>query len=111
MPDNTYLLCGDSLLDSQVNDLISTSGAASAPLGEAYTDVMGMMRDFVQEAAAHFSQIEQKSLVVFVDTNPAPAVYTQLGLIAMTDLIIPFDADNFSLQVTCWTESANCVCC
>eukprot|EP00878_Enallax_costatus_P037413 GHUV01042260.1.p1 GENE.GHUV01042260.1~~GHUV01042260.1.p1 ORF type:complete len:195 (+),score=28.87 GHUV01042260.1:381-965(+) len=107
IPKNLYLLCGDSLLDSQVNDINATCGAGTMDsLSFAYKNSMSMIRNFVIKAAKYF-RTEHKDkdgkpmeTVVFIDTNPALTVYTQLALVAMTDLIVPVSADNFSLQVS-----------
>jgi cellulose biosynthesis protein BcsQ len=57
------------------------------------------LRNYVQQLA-NYCRSQNKELVVFIDTNPALSIYTQIALVAATDLIIPVNADSFSMQVT-----------
>jgi cellulose biosynthesis protein BcsQ len=56
------------------------------------------LRTFIRELEAHYAA-KGKELVVFIDTNPALSIYTQIALVAMTHLIVPVNADAFSMQV------------
>lgn len=58
------------------------------------------LRNYIHALAKHVDEKKLgDKLVVFIDTNPALSVYTQIALVAMTELIIPVNADSYSEQV------------
>lgn len=57
------------------------------------------LRNYVHQLAKDVARGTGRELVVFIDTNPALSIYTQIALVAMTHLIIPVNADSFSMQV------------
>lgn len=59
------------------------------------------LREYIHQLARDVKQQLDKEVVVFIDTNPALSITTQIALVAMTDLIIPVNADSFSMQVGC----------
>jgi hypothetical protein len=64
------------------------------------------LRNYVQALANH-CRSQGKELVVFIDTNPALSIYTQIALVAATHLIMPVNADNFSMQVSTGMDAAS----
>jgi cellulose biosynthesis protein BcsQ len=58
-----------------------------------------VLQEYIQDLAKYFKK-QGKELVVFIDTNPALSIYTQIALVAMTELIIPVNADCFSMQAS-----------
>jgi cellulose biosynthesis protein BcsQ len=59
-----------------------------------------VLRFCIQRLAAHYSKEEDKEVVVFIDTNPALSIYTHIALVAMSELVIPVNADCFLMEVT-----------
>lgn len=63
------------------------------------------LHNFIADLALEFKQGENsKDVVFFIDTNPALSIYTQIALVAMTQLIIPVVANSFSTQVRVLTS-------
>ncbi|KAF6252278.1 P-loop containing nucleoside triphosphate hydrolase protein [Scenedesmus sp. NREL 46B-D3] len=48
--------------------------------------------------ANHVRRESDREVVVFIDTNPALSIYTHIALVAMSELIIPVNADCFSME-------------
>lgn len=62
--------------------------------------------NFIADLAREFKQGENpKETVFFIDTNPAMSIYTQIALVAMTQLIVPVVANSFSTQVRVLTKA------
>lgn len=59
------------------------------------------LREHIHQLARDVKQQLNKEVVVFIDTNPALSITTQIALVAMTHLIIAVNADSFSMQVGC----------
>jgi cellulose biosynthesis protein BcsQ len=91
MPDNLYLLPGDTDLDicSSIIDYL-----ASAPERGAWMK----SRAFLSDLIGAFETGKKETPVFFIDTNPSFANYTQLGLIAADSLIVPCTADSASIR-------------
>ena len=91
MPDNLYLLPGDTDLDicSSIIDYL-----ASAPERGAWMK----SRAFLSDLIGAFETGKKNAPVFFIDSNPSFANYTQLGLIASDSLIVPCTADSASMR-------------
>ena len=102
MPENLFLLCGDTKLDALVDRLTTAANDPPVHHDIPYRRVHCRMRNFIGRFADYVKEKEPmyEELVVFVDTNPALSIYTQLALCAMSHLIVPLNADDFSLQVS-----------
>lgn len=103
VPKNLMLVCGDSNLDLLAAPLSERARETSpATKMSRFKDVHMYLRDFIQGLADYHAKLqpgESNKLVVFIDTNPALSIYTQIALCAMTELVMPICADTFSLQV------------
>lgn len=99
IPRNLLLLCGDNHLDTMVPTLNNRAYTTPDYGPHPYVIVHNYLRDYIRSLAKYF-KTQNKELVVFIDTNPAMTIYTQIALCAMTDLIVPLNADDYSLQVS-----------
>lgn len=106
VPANMHLLCGDRQLDLLAPELSDSASKPVTGKNNPYTRVHKMLRVFVSEVAKHFREVHQKEAVFFIDTNPALTVYTEIALCAMTEMVVPADADDFSVQVGSWISWA-----
>lgn len=94
LPNNLYLLCGDGNLEP-ISPAISNSANAPAltPANQPWAWVHNIFRGFVD----HFSASRRnKDIMVFIDTNPAFGVYTELAITASDRLLCPVNADDSS---------------
>lgn len=64
-----------------------------------YREVHVLLRSYIQKLANHVRRESNREVVVFIDTNPALSIYTHIALVAMSELIIPVNADCFSMEV------------
>jgi cellulose biosynthesis protein BcsQ len=97
IPPNLQLLSGDGNLEL-LAPLISYS-AAQPPLlpnVNPWRWVHELLRMFVQDVDAS----GVGDLVVFVDTNPAFSIYTEIGVSCVDKLIVPVNADDASRVAT-----------
>ena len=95
IPDNLYLLCGDTALDVSCERLdqyrrMDPGGDGEEPWKEGTLS----LREFVRKACDRIDS-EAKWMVI-IDTNPALTTYTQIALVAADYLIMPVNADDFS---------------
>lgn len=91
MPDNLYLLPGDTDLDicSLLIDYL-----ASAPEKGAWLKSRNMLADLVET----FEGEHKKECMVFIDCNPSFANYTQMGVVIADRIIVPCTADSASIR-------------
>lgn len=91
MPDNLYLLAGDTDLDlcSKLIDHM-----ASTPIRGAYKTSRELLVDLITS----FEKIHTKQVTFFIDTNPSFASYTELAILASNRIIIPCTADSASIK-------------
>ena len=98
IPNNLHLLCGDGNLESIAPAI--TSQANAQPLGPTHDPwvwIYNIFRSYISE----YKRINgDSSTVVFIDTNPAFGVYTQLAITASDRLICPVNADDSSRAAT-----------
>ncbi|PSC71382.1 ATPase [Micractinium conductrix] len=97
MPENTWLLCGDNRLDEMSQALARAMAAPSGGMPGADNFKLSLMtlRFFFMDLETEWAG---EDIVVFIDTNPAFTEYTQLALCTIDRLLIPVNADDFSLQ-------------
>lgn len=91
---NLFLLCGDGNLEPIAPAI---SNAANAPaLTQAiqpWVWIHNIFRAFTDE----FARVNnKKGLMVFIDTNPAFGIYTELAMTASDRLLCPVNADDSS---------------
>lgn len=91
VPDNIYLLCGDACLDTLANGLLERSNM-KGQANDMWHNVFTSLKRVFDKLPLEFD----KDVYGFVDTNPALTIYTQIGLVATSKLIIPVAADEFS---------------
>lgn len=94
LPNNLYLLCGDGNLEPIAPAISNQANSpALTPQNQPWVWVHNIFRNYVDSFARKH---EEKDLVVFVDTNPAFGVYTELAITAINKLICPVNADDSS---------------
>ena len=97
--DNVYLLCGDmslELVGRNIEELRRIPPGADGLIPWVFYTCA--VRWFIEgyEGKVEGVTTGEDDWVVFVDTNPAFAVYTEIGLVSARKLIIPINADDFS---------------
>lgn len=91
VPDNLYLICGDNLLEILAEAIRQTSQLA-VPI-DSWKRVIEWIKDLTKSLTLRSGE---RSANFFVDCNPSFAIYTQLGLAACRDIVVPFTADDSS---------------
>jgi cellulose biosynthesis protein BcsQ len=88
VPANVDLVCGDPLLELQVNAM-STLANSNVPGVGTWLSVMDWLRDFIAPVSGRYD-------TVFIDANPSFSVYTQMALAAADEMVVPVMADDSS---------------
>lgn len=88
VPINIDLICGDPLLELQVNAM-STLANTQVPGTDTWLAVMDWMRDLLDG-------INERYDVVFLDANPSFSIYTQMAIASSEELLLPVMADDSS---------------
>jgi hypothetical protein len=98
MPANLYLVCGDGNLEP-MSPAISGAAAAPAltPAIQPWKWVHLAFRDLIGNVA---KTMPDNDWMVFIDTNPSFAIYTELAISAAERLITPVNADDSSRVAT-----------
>ena len=91
LPQNLYLLPGDSELDICSNII---NYLASSPEKRDWVNSINLLLDLINS----FSNARKKEQVYFFDCNPSFSPYTELAIVASNRLIIPCTADNASMR-------------
>lgn len=91
MPGNLYLLPGDTDLD--VCSLL-IEYLAGAPEKNAWFKSRSLLLDLVST----FEASKKENVVIFIDSNPSFANYTQLGITVADRIIVPCTADSASIR-------------
>jgi cellulose biosynthesis protein BcsQ len=91
MPDNLYLLPGDTDLDicASIIDYL-----AVAPESKPWQK----SRHFLADLLDVFEHDKTDKPTIFIDSNPSFSNYTQLGMVAANRLIVPCTADSASIR-------------
>ena len=99
MPSNLFLLCGDMYLELVGRHLDYERGGLEIPTNNPWVNITSSIRSFIEGKEGHVNGVTQANgnWVVFVDTNPAFSVYTEIAVAAAKKLIIPINADDFSV--------------
>ena len=94
LTDNLFLLSGDGNLEPISPAIISSANApALTPTSQPWAWVHNIFRAFADE----FARIHNdKDLLIFIDTNPAFGIYTELAITASDRLLCPINADDSS---------------
>ncbi|MDQ7809683.1 AAA family ATPase [Amycolatopsis sp. A133] len=91
VPDNLYLVCGDNLLEILAEAIRQTSQLAIPT--DSWKKVTEWIKDLTVALAARSGN---RPAVFMFDCNPSFAIYTQLGLAAARNIVVPFTADDSS---------------
>jgi len=95
MPGNLHLLLADETLELSIKSVENMRNNKSS--GTPWKDGTVLIKIMIEKYARKLARIEDvEQLTVFIDTNPAFSVYTELAIAASTRLIIPLNADDFS---------------
>lgn len=92
--ENLFLLCGDGNLEP-ISPAINNAANALplTPTLQPWVWIHNIFRGFISS----FVNINnQRDLVVFIDTNPAFGIYTELAITAIDKLLCPVNADDSS---------------
>lgn len=90
IPQNVFLLAGDPYVEQLVNSMSALASINIANIN-TYISVVGWIKDFLDTISDEYS-------MVFIDTNPSFAIYTQMAIAASDFLIIPLTADDSSVR-------------
>jgi len=98
---NAFLLCGDMYLELVGRHLEHVRSGIVLPRNNPWVNVTSSIRSFIEGCEGKITGIAESpdhNWVVFIDTNPSFAVYTEIALAAARKLIIPINADDFSVE-------------
>lgn len=96
MPQNLHLLCGDGNLEPIAPAIINFANMQPIVQGQKpWVWVHSIIRTFINDYSTECEN-HGKNLSVFIDTNPAFGVYTELAMVAADKLICPVNADDSS---------------
>ena len=103
VPANLFLLCGDMYLELVCRHLEHLRSGYARPRHNPWVIVTSSVRSFIEGSEGKVIGVtgnrdELDEWVVFIDTNPAFSVYTEIALAAARKLIIPINADDFSVE-------------
>lgn len=97
--NNLYLLCGDGNLEPMSPAITRAADSpALTPQAQPWKWVHLIFKEFITSAAAKVSP--DSDWMVFIDTNPSFAIYTELAISAASKLITPVNADDSSRVAT-----------
>ena len=100
VPANLFLLCGDMKLELVGRHLEYLRRGFDAPDDSPWLNNTCSVRSFIEGSEGLVDGVSQGDAewVVFIDTNPAFSVYTEIALAAARRLIIPINSDDFSVE-------------
>ena len=100
VPKNLFLLCGDMDLELVGRHLEYVRSGIVLPRNNPWLNVTSSIRSFIEGSPEKSDGVTegQADWVVFIDTNPAFTVYTEIALAAAKKLLIPINADDFSVE-------------
>lgn len=92
LPENLYLLCGDGNLEVIAPGLIEQSEMKQFGPTDPWVWIHSLIRNYING----FVEESQENVVVFIDTNPAFGIYTEIAMAAADALLCPVNADDSS---------------
>ena len=106
MPSNIFLLCGDMYLELVGRHLEHERSGIVLPRNNPWLNTTSAIKSFIEGKEGRIAGVTEghdeasanENWVVFIDTNPAFSVYTEIALAAARKLIIPMNADDFSVS-------------
>ena len=94
LTDNLFLLSGDGNLEPISAAIFNAANApALTPAVQPWVWIHNIFRAFCDSFAATNNQ---RDVIVFIDTNPAFGIYTELAISASDRLLCPINADDSS---------------
>jgi len=102
LPSNLHLVCGDTGIMAMEQSMQHDAQGHVTQLSNPFKETQHKLRDFITRIGLHLSQkrdapgAARKKVRVFIDTNPALSIFTQMALSAATKLVTPLNADDFS---------------
>lgn len=91
IPENLWLVCGDNLLEI-LSEAIRQASQLAVPFN-AWKQVLSWVSDLTH---ALRKRSGPREAMFIIDLNPSFAIYTQLGLVAADNIVVPFTADDSS---------------
>ena len=88
VPANIDLVCGDPLLELQVN-AISTLANNQIPGTNTWIEIVNWLSKFIEATGEEYD-------IGFIDANPSFSIYTQIALSSAHRLLMPVMADDSS---------------
>lgn len=100
VPENLFLLCGDMDLELVGRYLDHLRSGPVLLTNNPWLNITSSILNFIEGSPRRIDGVTEGEAdwVVFIDTNPAFAVYTEIALAAARKLLIPINADDFSVQ-------------
>ena len=100
LPENLFLLCGDMDLELVGRHLDHLRSGSPLPTNNPWLNITSSILNFIKGSPQRIDGVTEGEAdwVVFIDTNSAFAVYTEIALAAARKLLIPINADDFSVQ-------------
>lgn len=101
VPANLFLLCGDMYLELVGRHLEHVRSGVVVPRNNPWLNVTSSIRSFIEGSTGKITGVTENrdtKWVVFIDTNLSFTVYTEIALAAAEKLIIPINADDFSVE-------------
>jgi cellulose biosynthesis protein BcsQ len=96
IPENLYLLAGDGNLELVAPVLTERAFTrATLPDEEPWLVIHNYLNEFLKGLQGSFNN---KEITVFLDTNPAFSIYTEIAISTAKELLIPLNADDSSRQ-------------
>ncbi|HEU4964508.1 MAG TPA: ParA family protein [Bacilli bacterium] len=90
IPDNVFLIPGDGNLEIVLSPMAYYANPQA--MYNTWRNVLLWARDLCDLVA---QQLDGE-IVIFIDTNPSFALYTQQAIVAADSIIVPFNADDSS---------------
>ena len=100
VPANIFLLCGDMFLELVGRHLEHLRSGYALPSNNPWVIHTSSIRSFIEGSEGKVTGVTRGhgEWVVFIDTNPSFSVYTEIALAAARKLIVPINADDFSVE-------------
>lgn len=96
MPDNLFLLCGDGNLEPIAPAIVAYANMQPIVQGNLpWVWVHNIIREYINSFSVACEE-NHRDVTIFIDTNPAFGVYTELAIVAADKLICPVNADDSS---------------
>ena len=104
LPQNVHLLCGDRRIAGLSAHLMQKCHGPDAYKSQAFGTIPAVwksthliLKNWLDEVASQLPSDNFDGVTVFMDCNPSMNIFTELGMCAATKLIVPVNADDFSL--------------